>query len=159
MDKELFFNKLNQFLKFNGNSFHLTPVLSNVWEFHVDIPFAHWIKSKKNLKRYIIIYKLITSPLIFLKRYEMVMDDINDKVKYLSEKTDYCTINRFIKYCDKHKLTVNLKYTYPYYLMKVCQWIRIDINKFDFYKCNRFIHYLTFFIHNRLASITLHIYR
>jgi 2-polyprenyl-3-methyl-5-hydroxy-6-metoxy-1,4-benzoquinol methylase len=159
MNKELFFSKLNKFLKLNGNSFHLAPVSTNVWEYHVDVPFAHWIKSKKNLKRYIIIYKLITSPLTFLNKYEMVMDKINDNIYYLSEKTDYCTANRFIKYCDKHKLTVNLKYTYPYYLMKVCQLIRIDVNKFDFYKCNRFIHYLTFFICKRLASITLHIHR
>lgn len=157
MNKTYFFEKLNKFMKSNSHSFHLAPVSTNVWEFHLNIPFAHWFKSKNILKKYIIIYKLITSPLIFLNNHIKMMNSIDDNIRYLSEKTDYCTTDQLIDHCQNHGLSVNLKYTYPYYFLKLCQWLRIDINKFNFYKCSTLIHYLTFFIHKRLSAITLHV--
>ncbi len=157
IDKPTFFDTLNKNLKSSGNSIHLFPTLDVFWEWHIHVPFAHWFKSEKILRKYMIIYRAITSPIKFIKNYQLLMNSINHDVKYIFNKTHYSSTKQCIKYCHDQNLTVNLRYTYPYYFLKVCQWLRIDINRFNFYKCNSFIHYLTFFITKHVSSITLHI--
>tara|TARA_X000000950_G_C13760338_1_gene596535 strand:- start:210 stop:1097 length:888 start_codon:yes stop_codon:yes gene_type:complete len=157
MDKPTFFNKLSKNLKLSGNSFHIFPALDVFWEWHIHVPFAHWFKSEKMLRKYITLYRYFTSPVKFFKNHKLMMNSINHDAKYIFDKTHYCSTKQFIKYCHDLNLSVNLKYTYPYYFLKACQWLKIDINKFNFYSCNRFLHYLTFFITKHISSITVHI--
>ena len=157
VDKPTFFHKLNKNLKLSGNSFHLFPTLDVFWEWHIHVPFAHWFKSEKSLRKFIILYKYLTSPIKFIKNHGQMMDSINHDAKYILNKTHYSSTKEFIEYCHTQNLNVNLRYTYPYYVLKACQWLKIDINRNDFYNCNRLIHYITFFITKRVSSITLHV--
>lgn len=157
MDKPTFFEKLNKNLKLSGNSFHLFPALDVFWEWHIHVPFAHWFKSEKSLRKYIVLYRYLTSPIKFIKNYKLMMNSIDHDAKYIFDKTHYCSTKQFINYCHNQNLCVNLKYTYPYYFLKACQWLKIDIKRFNFYKSNSLVHYLTFFITKHISSITLHI--
>jgi len=156
-DKSTFFNKLNKNLKASGNSFHLFPTLDVLWEWHIHVPFAHWFKSERALRKYIILYKYLTSPIKFFKNHQLMINSINHDAKYIFDKTHYCSTKQFIKFCHSLELSVNLRYTYPYYALKACQWLKVDSDRFDFYNCNRLVHYLTFFITKHISSITLHI--
>jgi len=157
MDKSTFFKKLNKNLKASGNSFHLFPTLDALWEWHIHVPFAHWFKSERTLRKYLTLYKYFTSPIKFFQNRELMINSINHDAKYIFDKTNYCSTKQFKKYCHNLELSINLRYTYPYYFLKVCQWLKVDSNRFNFYNCNRFIHYLTFFLTKHISSITLHI--
>ena len=156
-NKRLFFQKLELCLKENGNSFHVAPMSSCVLEWHIHVPFAHWFKSKKTLKMYLIIYKLFTCPIKFLKDRKSMISYINDRVKYLFEKTHYNSTAEIIEYCNNHNLKVNFTYTYPYYLLRLCRLFNIDLDKFNFYKSSSVLHHMTFYISERIACITLHV--
>jgi len=63
---------LNKNLKASGNSFHLFPTLDVLWEWHIHVPFAHWFKSERALRKYIILYKYLTSPIKFFKNHQLI---------------------------------------------------------------------------------------
>ena len=78
-------------------------------------------------------------------------------LKYLFEKTHYNSTAEIIEYCNNHNLKVNLTYTYPYYLLRLCRLFNIDLDKFNFYKSSSVLHHMTFYISERIACITLHV--
>ena len=156
-NKEVFFQKLKRYLKRNGNSFHLAPLSSCLLEWHIFIPFAHWPKSINNKVLIIRMFYFLKSPIKYFKEYNKYQILIKKESNFLQTNTSYSSTGDYKKLCLKNSLKLNLKYTYAYYLIKICTILKLDINKYNFYNNSFLLHYLSYFICSLTASVTLNI--
>lgn len=120
-DHERFFSELKRTLKEGGYSAHLFPLQQCIWEWHINLPFFHWVRDHDLRVKYIrLMVRLGIKKPVLVYPGEPVADYSGREADVMREFTNYVSQREVYRLGKKAKLRTSFRYTQEYYYRKLC---------------------------------------
>lgn len=117
-DHNQFLSENHRVLKTNGCAIHLFPVKDCITDWHLFLPFVHWIKNWDFLHRYIKFCSRLG--LGIFKGREEPLDKFSIRhADYIWYFTNYIKAREFSRLARKHRMRFSFKYTQKFYYRKL----------------------------------------
>ena len=158
--KILFFENIYFCLKDGGHSFHLAPLLHVMQEGHIYLPFAHRINSYDLLFSYIKACSRIGLGKFraHRKMTGISLDEFTEKhADYMMFWTSYASQSDTLDMAREANLRCDFKFTREFYLLKICQLLRIKQPLSYRINQSAFMNYICIVVFRYLSSVTLNI--
>lgn len=157
-NKKFTFSSIDKFLKNNGHSFHLAQVKECLWEFHIQKPFAHWIRSEKMLYFYIYSINILKNPFnAFQAKNRTKLHSLNE-TKFMLNQTSYASVKTLKNLAESSDLSSDFDTSVFYYLIKLKKiFNRNAVSKFKYTALPATFNTFLLFFLKRISSVTLHL--
>lgn len=120
-DPEHFFGQMARVLAEGGVAIHLFPLSSCFMEWHLNLPFAHWITDHDLLLRYLRAASRLGLGKYKTMRFLSLDEWCEQHADYLLHETNYLSADQVTALAKRHHLRCTFKYTGGFYTNKLRQ--------------------------------------
>jgi SAM-dependent methyltransferase len=120
-DHERFFSELKRTLKEGGYAVHLFALAHCIWEWHVGLPFFHWLRNHDARASYVrLMVRLGIKKPFLIYPGESVADYSGREADVMRDFTNYVSQRDLYRLGKRAKLRTSFRYTQEYYCRKLC---------------------------------------
>ena len=159
-DHAFFFSQVRRTLREGGFSVHLFPLQECVYEAHLRLPIAHWIKNHDLLRAYIKWlswcglgkFKAKSKGLFAKCSLDMYAEQRAD---FLLHFTNYIRYSDVVTLAKQHHLRITFSYTWQFYWQKMRTIVGLG-GSYKYSNCTSAVmNWLAIMLLRRLSSVTM----
>jgi SAM-dependent methyltransferase len=120
-DHEFFVSQLSRVLSDGGVAIHLFPLSLCIFEWHVNLPFAHWITDYSLLRSYLRWLSRLGLGKCKTMKFMSLEEWCEQHADYLIHETNYQSVGQIKSLAKRHHMRCSFKYTAGFYTNKLRQ--------------------------------------
>ena len=155
-DHERFFWELKRTLKEGGYSVHLFPLKQCMWEWHINLPWFHWVRDHDSRESYLrLAVRLGLKKPVLIDPAESVTEYCGREADIMRDFTNYVSQRDVYRLGKKVKLRTSFRYTQEYYYRKACSVARLG-PRFHYNRRRAFLlDFVSVLVLRYVAAVTL----